>query len=305
MCRIPQERRIRVDPKAGRSKRREVVFDGEGFAWGGIRESLGVRLSHFSLSARTRTAPLAPYSTTGHVTIGPENVVVFPCATGTVPANCTFTNNDNPTIGGGPGLGSVSISATNILPHVPDTSISVAASGSPLQGAYAVGNFTYDFVLATLNANVQLPPTVGLIITSNISFTAPQSDGKGDSAGGGAFLEISDSSGNVLLDDTTAGHHHDTLQLEPLHVYTVTLQADASIDAFNTSETASATIDPIIAIDPADANADDFAIQYSPGLDTGGVAAGAPEPSTWAMMLLGFAGLGYAGYRRRGALIGT
>jgi PEP-CTERM motif len=26
-----------------------------------------------------------------------------------------------------------------------------------------------------------------------------------------------------------------------------------------------------------------------------------PEPSTWAMMLLGFAGLGYVGYRRRGA----
>ena len=28
-----------------------------------------------------------------------------------------------------------------------------------------------------------------------------------------------------------------------------------------------------------------------------------PEPSTWAMMLLGFAGLGYARYRRRGALV--
>ena len=28
----------------------------------------------------------------------------------------------------------------------------------------------------------------------------------------------------------------------------------------------------------------------------------APEPSTWAMMLVGFAGLSYAGYRRRGAL---
>jgi PEP-CTERM motif len=33
-----------------------------------------------------------------------------------------------------------------------------------------------------------------------------------------------------------------------------------------------------------------------------GTIVGAPEPSTWAMMLLGFAGLGFAGYRKaRGA----
>ncbi len=30
----------------------------------------------------------------------------------------------------------------------------------------------------------------------------------------------------------------------------------------------------------------------------GGVTVAAPEPSTWAMMLLGFAGLGFAGYRK-------
>ena len=30
---------------------------------------------------------------------------------------------------------------------------------------------------------------------------------------------------------------------------------------------------------------------------TGGVGGAIPEPSTWAMMLLGFAGLGYASYR--------
>ena len=30
----------------------------------------------------------------------------------------------------------------------------------------------------------------------------------------------------------------------------------------------------------------------------GGVTATAPEPSTWAMMILGFAGLGFAGYRK-------
>jgi hypothetical protein len=29
------------------------------------------------------------------------------------------------------------------------------------------------------------------------------------------------------------------------------------------------------------------------------VSSGVPEASTWAMMLLGFAGLGYTGYRAR------
>ncbi len=32
----------------------------------------------------------------------------------------------------------------------------------------------------------------------------------------------------------------------------------------------------------------------------GSGADGVPEPSTWAMMLLGFAGLGFVGYRRMG-----
>ena len=35
---------------------------------------------------------------------------------------------------------------------------------------------------------------------------------------------------------------------------------------------------------------------------TAGSAPVVPEPSTWAMMLLGFAGLGFVGYRRRGAV---
>lgn len=34
---------------------------------------------------------------------------------------------------------------------------------------------------------------------------------------------------------------------------------------------------------------------------TGGVTGGVPEASTWAMMLLGFAGIGLAGYRRQKA----
>jgi hypothetical protein len=46
----------------------------------------------------------------------------------------------------------------------------------------------------------------------------------------------------------------------------------------------------------------------APGVGGVGLASGTltvPEPSTWAMMLLGFAGLGYAGYRRRQKLGGA
>ena len=43
-------------------------------------------------------------------------------------------------------------------------------------------------------------------------------------------------------------------------------------------------------------NSEAFAFTYS--LATPGVMAAVPEPSTWAMMLIGFAGLGFMAYRR-------
>jgi hypothetical protein len=57
----------------------------------------------------------------------------------------------------------------------------------------------------------------------------------------------------------------------------------------------------VIALDdsdgsPADADYDDLVIKFS--LSGGGVAP-VPEASTWAMMLLGFAGIGFLAYRRK------
>jgi hypothetical protein len=40
-------------------------------------------------------------------------------------------------------------------------------------------------------------------------------------------------------------------------------------------------------------------------INAGGSITAVPEPSTWAMMLLGFAGLGYAGYRGSRRTAGT
>jgi hypothetical protein len=68
--------------------------------------------------------------------------------------------------------------------------------------------------------------------------------------------------------------------------------------------TALPIIDPVVAtIDPLDpiglpgggAPVDPIG---TPGGDPPGGASAVPEPSTWAMLLIGFAGLGYAGWRR-------
>jgi hypothetical protein len=56
----------------------------------------------------------------------------------------------------------------------------------------------------------------------------------------------------------------------------------------------SATVDPTISIDPTWlASNPGYTLEFSSNL-----TAAVPEPSAWAMMLLGFAGPGFAGWRR-------
>ena len=56
--------------------------------------------------------------------------------------------------------------------------------------------------------------------------------------------------------------------------------------------TAYASIDPYIHVDPSFAQADDYAVIVSPGIGNSPAGAGVPEPTTWAMILIGFGGLG-------------
>ncbi|MES2195224.1 MAG: PEPxxWA-CTERM sorting domain-containing protein [Pseudomonadota bacterium] len=58
----------------------------------------------------------------------------------------------------------------------------------------------------------------------------------------------------------------------------------------------SAFVDPIFTI--ASPNADQYQLFFSSGV-TNEVAGAVPEPSTWAMMILGFAGVGFMAYRRQ------
>jgi PEP-CTERM motif len=61
-----------------------------------------------------------------------------------------------------------------------------------------------------------------------------------------------------------------------------------------------AAVDPISPVDPIGP----VGPIGTPGGPSGSIAA-VPEPSTWAMLLLGFAGLGYAGFRRSRGPIGA
>jgi hypothetical protein len=68
------------------------------------------------------------------------------------------------------------------------------------------------------------------------------------------------------------------------------------------SDSVSVVLDPTFAIDPSNPNANLYQFDFSPGI--GNVSA-VPEPSTWAMMILGFCGVGFMAYRRKSQMTPT
>ena len=53
----------------------------------------------------------------------------------------------------------------------------------------------------------------------------------------------------------------------------------------------------VLGVPPSSTNPT-FAVDFAPNSFSIDSTSGTPEPSTWSMMLMGFAGLGFAGYRR-------
>ena len=79
----------------------------------------------------------------------------------------------------------------------------------------------------------------------------------------------------------------------------VTLNAVATASG-SPGMTATAYVDPFIFIDPNFADASLFSVEVlTPGIGNAPVAGAVPEPSTWAMMILGFMGIGFLAYRRK------
>jgi hypothetical protein len=85
------------------------------------------------------------------------------------------------------------------------------------------------------------------------------------------------------------------------HTFSIFTQATGNLDGSFPDPTGSfsAFVDPHVSIDCTKATfADCSAYSLVVAPDSFTVGSGVPEPSVWALMLVGFAGLGFAGYRR-------
>jgi hypothetical protein len=120
-----------------------------------------------------------------------------------------------------------------------------------------------------------------------------------------AFARISTSQGTSACADTNEGlcggsQFDGTLveMDEPGQVFFVHLETVASVGILGGSAFASA--DPFIFVESTDPNADLYTIRVSDGIaNAAAPSTGVPEPSIWAMLLLGFAGLSLAARRNR------
>jgi hypothetical protein len=78
-------------------------------------------------------------------------------------------------------------------------------------------------------------------------------------------------------------------------IFEITIAADGSAGV--PEGDSNAGIDPYLVVDPSTPNASLVTLVFSPGIDNAPLpSAEVPEPSTWVMILGGFAGLGFAGY---------
>ena len=102
------------------------------------------------------------------------------------------------------------------------------------------------------------------------------------------------SDGTVTCSADGCVRSHQAVSLDPGN-YKIEILATASLST-NRFSSIAVDADPYIYIDPAFVGGNLFSLSVSDGV--GNSPSAVPEPSTWAMMLLGFAGVGFMTYRR-------
>ena len=207
----------------------------------------------------------------------------------------------------GSGVGTVSGSPEPVIL----VSASLAADqleegGSSPQSMIADAILSYSFELTPTDGTTFAGDVVPVLASGSFSeslTTGDHSNGTESSVG----LQIVDPDGNILYNmagSGAGGSFSQGLSLQPGVQYNVFMSADAQATVSSNSEqaeyeSANAALDPIFSIDSSCGCAGDFQFSFSPGVGNGAATGAVPEPATWAMMLVGFGGLGAAMRSRR------
>jgi len=247
-----------------------------------------IRFSRFTAARWMGYWALAFAGGSGLVTQGSAATILPPAVT---LAHCVVDSSflDDPT---SCALGSIG-HAQATLTLSPFVSLSVQAASPPndarVHGSAATATITYSFQVTGGNTGDIVPV---LIATSLLTNGSDPTHGIGfaellthTTAAGDSFIAVC-SDGTC---GTTASSFFGTLSTRArsgdANTLTLFVQAGTGDSLF--SESASASADPFIFIDPAFPNANRYSIDVSPGVANAQSAPGVPEPVSFGLVTLG------------------
>jgi len=251
-----------------------------------LRTPLGIVVL---LTALAGTPALAGVVVQG---LDPATYTTNLCAANCTTATVTVPNNPNasatipPTI---PGDGSSGASVQGVAGRDP----SVSAYGNAVGiGIDVSANISLQYSFEVIGPSGIVPETVPVRATSILSVS-------GASLGGGTWTStaeisldsrsLSITSSNSISPSTLI--FEKTFNLLTDTPYSVSLSADFQAQSFVVGDAAN---DVGASVDPTLSAPNGYSIFFSKG-----ISSAVPEPSTWAMLLLGFVGIGFMAYRRK------
>jgi hypothetical protein len=182
-------------------------------------------------------------------------------------------------------------------------------------GGVAQTSLSYSFEIVDFKVKVQ--PVLMFIRANGAAIASGQGSGSGyfdlvetgPSGQAVDILDLADCAGEGCLGDPVSSFSYaQKINLLTNTGYVITLSASAG--AFNTGAapfngSGSSLIDPYFALASSVPDPGDYTLVFSPGIINSPDNVGsAPEPSTWAMLLLGFVGAGAIGFGRRRKALG-
>jgi hypothetical protein len=196
---------------------------------------------------------------------------------------------------------------TGLVTYSPVASVQTYAFGEGLvedSGAYGVLNYSFEVVGGAPGTVVPvdvatnlraIPISIGYVFSELDLFADGTTEETICSSFCGANTGVESFSG-VLQVDAVSGQ---------IYINGVHLEAEAggSLGGTGDFDGGTATVDPYLYVDPSFPNASEYSILVSPGIGNA-PPGGIPEPASWALMLLGMAGIGGV-LRVRGPLTST